>query len=50
MLFRSDLVWVFDLQASGDWSFTQIPELVMPDDSDELIGAGDRAASVDRLG
>jgi broad specificity phosphatase PhoE len=38
---RFDLVWVFDLQASGDWSFTQIPELVMPDDSDELIGAGD---------
>jgi hypothetical protein len=33
-----DLVWVFDLQASGDWSFTQVPELVMPGDTETLIG------------
>ena len=38
---RFDLVWVFDLQASGAWSFTQVPELVMPGDSDKPIGAGD---------
>lgn len=35
---RFDLVWVLDLQASGAWSFTQVPELVMPGDSDKLIG------------
>ena len=33
-----DLVWVFDLQPSGAWSFTQVPELVMPGDSDNVIG------------
>ena len=33
-----DLVWVLDLQASGAWSFTQVPELVMPGDSDKPIG------------
>ena len=33
-----DLVWVLDLQASGAWSFTQVPELVMPGDSEKLIG------------
>ena len=33
-----DLVWVLDLQPSGAWSFTQVPELVMPGDSDKLIG------------
>ncbi|HEY3622435.1 MAG TPA: histidine phosphatase family protein [Roseiarcus sp.] len=38
---RFDLVWVFDLQASGAWSFTQVPELVMPGDSAKPIGAGD---------
>lgn len=31
------LVWVFDLQASGAWSFTQVPELVMPGDTETLI-------------
>jgi hypothetical protein len=36
-----DLVWVFDFQASGAWSFTQVPELVMPGDSAKPIGAGD---------
>jgi broad specificity phosphatase PhoE len=35
---RFDLVWVLDLQASGAWSFTQVPELVMPGDSDKPIG------------
>jgi hypothetical protein len=33
-----DLVWVLDLQASGAWSFAQVPELVMPGDSEKLIG------------
>jgi hypothetical protein len=33
-----DLVWVLDLRPSGAWSFTQVPELVMPGDSDKLIG------------
>jgi hypothetical protein len=33
-----DLVWVFDLQPSGAWSFAQVPELVMPSDSDKTIG------------
>jgi hypothetical protein len=33
-----DLVWVFDLQASGAWSFAQVPELVMPGDTDKPIG------------
>jgi hypothetical protein len=36
-----DIVWVLDLQASGAWSFAQVPELVMPGDSEKLIGAGD---------
>jgi hypothetical protein len=38
---RFDLVWVFDFQASGAWSFTQVPEFVMPGDSAKPIGAGD---------
>ena len=37
---RYDLVWVLDLQPSGAWSFTQVPELVMPGDSENLIGLG----------
>ena len=32
------LVWVFDLQPSGVWSFAQVPELVMPGDSAKPIG------------
>jgi broad specificity phosphatase PhoE len=38
---RFDLVWVFDLEPSGAWSFTQVPELVMPGDSSKPIGPGD---------
>jgi hypothetical protein len=38
---RFDLVWVLDLEASGAWSFTQVPELVMPADSTNPISAGD---------
>ena len=38
---RFDLVWVFDLQASGAWSFAQLPELVMPGDSATPIGQGE---------
>src|SRR5271154_193167 len=37
---RFDLVWVFDLQASGTWSFTQVPELIMPGDSAKPIDSG----------
>jgi hypothetical protein len=37
---RFDLVWVFDLQPSGAWSFAQVPELVMPGDSTQPIGPG----------
>ena len=32
-----DLVWVLDLQDSGAWSFAQVPELVMPGDSEKPI-------------
>ena len=35
-----DLVWVLDLQPSGAWSFTQVPELIMPGDSEKPIGVG----------
>jgi broad specificity phosphatase PhoE len=38
---RFDLVWVFDLQPSGAWSFAQVPELVMPGDSTNPIGPDD---------
>jgi hypothetical protein len=38
---RFDLVWVFDLQPSGAWSFAQVPELVLPGDSTNPIGPGD---------
>ena len=34
---RFDLVWVFDLQTSGAWTFTQVPQLVMPGDSERPI-------------
>ncbi len=33
-----DLIWVLDLQASGAWAFTQVPELVMPGDTETTIG------------
>ena len=36
-----DLVWVFDLEASGVWAFAPSPELVMPGDSRNPIGPGD---------
>jgi hypothetical protein len=29
---------VFDLEASGAWSFTQVSQLVMPGDTETLIG------------
>jgi hypothetical protein len=37
---RFDLVWVFDLQASGAWSFAQVPQLLLHGDSAQLIGFG----------
>ncbi|HEY5206133.1 MAG TPA: histidine phosphatase family protein [Roseiarcus sp.] len=33
-----DVVWVLDLQASGEWIFAQVPELVMPGDTETTIG------------
>jgi hypothetical protein len=33
-----DLVWVLDLQPSGAWSLTQVPQLVMPGDRETPIG------------
>jgi hypothetical protein len=38
---RFDLVWVFDLQEGGTWSFTQAPELLLPGDSAGPIGLND---------
>jgi broad specificity phosphatase PhoE len=34
---RFDLVWVFDLKDSGKWSFTQVPQLLLPGDSPDPI-------------
>jgi broad specificity phosphatase PhoE len=34
---RFDLVWVFDLEDSGKWSFAQVPQLLLPGDSPEPI-------------
>ena len=35
---RFDLVWVFDRQDGGTWSFTQAPQLLLPGDSSAPIG------------
>jgi len=35
---RFDLVWVFDLNADGTWSFAQAPQLLLPGDSATPIG------------
>jgi broad specificity phosphatase PhoE len=37
---RFDLVWVFDLQGDGNWTFAQAPQLLLPGDSAKPIGAG----------
>jgi hypothetical protein len=37
---RFDLVWVFDLNADGTWSFVQAPQLLLPGDSGNPIGWG----------
>ena len=37
---RFDLVWVFDLQGDGTWSFAQTPQLLLPGDSARPIGGG----------
>jgi hypothetical protein len=34
---RFDLVWVFNPTGGGGWTFTQIPELLLPDDRDDVI-------------
>lgn len=36
---RFDLVWVFDLDVDGTWSFTQAPQLLLPGDSAKPIGS-----------
>jgi hypothetical protein len=38
---RFDLVWVFDRQDNGDWSFEQAPELAMSGDSSQPIALND---------
>jgi hypothetical protein len=38
---RFDLVWVFDRQDNGTWSFAQAPQLLLPDDSAKPIGLND---------
>jgi hypothetical protein len=38
---RFDLIWVFEFQPSGAWSFAQVPEFVMPGDSANPIGSAD---------
>jgi len=35
---RFDLVWVFDLNGDGTWSFVQVPMLLLPGDSAMPIG------------
>jgi hypothetical protein len=37
---RFDLVWVFDLNSEGAWSFVQAPQLLLPGDSAKSIGGG----------
>jgi hypothetical protein len=34
---RFDLVWVFDLQSDGSYSFTQVPQLLLKGDSPDPI-------------
>jgi broad specificity phosphatase PhoE len=34
---RFDLVWVFDLEDNGKWSFAQVPQLLLPGDSPDPI-------------
>jgi hypothetical protein len=46
---RFDLVWVFDLQADGIWSFAQAPQLLLPGDSAQPIGGGGQAATCCRV-
>jgi hypothetical protein len=35
---RFDLVWIFD-RSEGSWRFTQVPQLLLPGDSDEPIAS-----------
>ena len=37
---RFDLVWVFNLNPDGTWSFAQAPQLLLPGDSAKPIGLG----------
>jgi broad specificity phosphatase PhoE len=34
---RFDIVWIFDRLAGGGWSFVQVPQRLLPDDSSNLI-------------
>ena len=34
---RFDLVWILDQRAGGGWDFTQVPQMALSGDSDELI-------------
>jgi hypothetical protein len=35
---RFDVVWVFDSAAGGGWSFSQIPQELLPGDGNSVIG------------
>jgi hypothetical protein len=34
---RFDVVWILDAKAGGGWTFSQVPQLVLPGDSDKPI-------------
>ncbi len=34
---RFDLVWVFDLQPGSTWTFTQIPQMLLPGDRSQIV-------------
>ena len=34
---RFDVVWVFNSTGAGGWAFTQVPQLLLPDDRDDVL-------------
>jgi hypothetical protein len=34
---RFDVLWVFNLTGAGRWVFTQVPQLLLPEDRDDVI-------------
>ena len=37
---RFDVIWAFTLVADGEYSFTQVPQLLLSGDADTIIGSG----------